>query len=90
MATVLGKGTASRRSEVPRDLELEEASASLDFDEEPPSFERLEGLLEDEPDRLLLEGLPDELFVADLEEDMIPMKLLYHAGVCQSLYGSRQ
>lgn len=69
MTTVLGNGTASRRSEVPRERE-EDGSASLDeepFDEEPPSRERLEGLAEEEdPDRLLLEGLE-----ADLDEDML-------------------
>jgi hypothetical protein len=68
MATVLGNGTASRRSEVLRERE-EDGSASLEdepLDEEPPSRERLDGLAEEEePDRLLLEG-----FEADLDEDI--------------------
>ena len=63
IATVLGNGTASRRSEVPREREEEEASTS--FDDDPPSFDRLDGLAEDDPERLLL-----EVFVADLDEDM--------------------
>ena len=66
IATVLGNGTASLRSEVPRDREEEDGSAEededLDFDDDSPSFDRLdEEGLELEPDRLLPDGLDDDI-----------------------------
>jgi len=65
IATVLGNGTASLRSDVPRARDEDEASAAededLDLDDDSPSLERLEeeGLLE--PDRLLLDGFDDDI-----------------------------
>jgi hypothetical protein len=70
IATVLGNGTASLRSDVPRDRDEEEGSAEdedlidedLDLDDGSPSLLRLdEEGLELEPDRLLPDGLDDDM-----------------------------
>jgi hypothetical protein len=70
IATVLGNRTASLRSDVPRDRDEEEGSAEdedlededLDLDDDSPSLLRLdEEGLELEPDRLLPDGLDDDM-----------------------------
>jgi len=66
IATVLGNGTASLRSDVPRDRDEEDGSAAededLDFEDDSPSFDRLdEEGLELEPDRLLPDGLDEDI-----------------------------
>jgi hypothetical protein len=75
IATVDGKGAISRRSDVPLERDDDEGSALADeddFDFSPDSdLEREEeDGLEDEPERLLLDGLEDDIVARRVESSV--------------------